>query len=682
MHLPGSQHGAKHLRLLSLKDRWKFINSFSVTFFEREMDNWKRLYTYEKLPEQKESPATADVDPINKRPSRTRRPYDEWRADKIPYTTVATASPTPKEKAPYTTMATQVPKFEPSTYAEATHCNDTPHWIESMKDEINSLVTLGTWTLEVPPKGTKIISSKWVYKVKTVDGNFERYKSRVVAKGFMQRYGIHYYDTYAPVPSLATIRLLTTEAFMRDMSIDQLDICTAYLYSDLPASEVVYMKQPKGFIKEGHEEKACRLLKSIYGLKQAGHRWHHTFVDFLVSIHFVQLIKDFCVFIMRYPDGRIAVIIVYVDDIILACNNEELRQQVKTKIGKRFKTKDLGALNFILGMRITRTATTLKFDQTAYLNKILHEFGMADCKACNTPMESKRDLEVDPNEPITSFAFASLHGMLAYLANATRADIAPALNILAQYLRAPQERHTKAIKKVVRFLKGTRERGLTYHRNNKHPLFGCSDSNYAAETNARSRTGLTIIRAGAAIMWRTVVQNLVHALSVAEAEYYAGCDITKVILWVRELLNELGWTINGPTLIQIDNQSAIKMGMATESMSRTKHIAVKQMITAYYRQGDIDLQYVPTDENPSDHFTKPLGKVKFAKHTMTIMGKPDNNQYELSKPLESGARNGTKTHRSMVSFIQMWEDSVIQERADDQLKRDDCGPADQPPRDH
>ena len=131
------------------------------------------------------------------------------------------------------------------------------------------------------------------------------------------------------------------------------------------------------------------------------------------------------------------------------------------------------------------------------------------------------------------------------------------------------------------------------------------------------------------------MQKLVHAISVAEAEYYAACDVTTILLWIRELLRELGWFPMGATLIQVDNQSAIRMAIATESMSRTKHIAVKQMAaTAYCEQGDIDIQYCPTDENPAEHFTKPLASVKFAKHVNTLMGISNHNQFGMSKPLE------------------------------------------------
>jgi hypothetical protein len=236
----------------------------------------------------------------------------------------------------------------------------------------------------------------------------------------MQVHGVNYFETYAPVASLTTIRLVTTEAFMRNMSLCQLDICSAYLYGTLPEDEIVYMKQPKGFIKEGQENDVCQLVRSIYGLKQAGHRWHHTFVDFLKTIEFKQCIKDFCVFILRTADGGIAIIIVYVDDLILAANSEELRLKIKGLIMDQYKTRYLGELNFLLGMRITRTPTSTKFDQTAYLIQILHEFSTENCKPAKAPMLAKRDLEIDPNEPLTNFKFGRLHGMFQYLANATR----------------------------------------------------------------------------------------------------------------------------------------------------------------------------------------------------------------------------------------------------------------------
>jgi hypothetical protein len=134
------------------------------------------------------------------------------------------------------------------------------------------------------------------------------------------------------------------------------------------------MKQPQGFVVKGKEQQCCQLVKSIYGLKQAGHRWHKHFVDFLKSINFKQCIKDFCVFILRTADGGIVIIVVYVDDLIIASINNKLRLLVKRQIMEAFKTRDLGNLNFLLGMRITRTPTSIKSDQAAYATKILHEF--------------------------------------------------------------------------------------------------------------------------------------------------------------------------------------------------------------------------------------------------------------------------------------------------------------------
>ena len=124
---------------------------------------------------------------------RIRRPYNEWRNDTVPYTTVHV----------------EVPPFEPNTFAEAINCDAKADWAKSMQEEINSLVEQGTWKLVFPPRGAKIISSKWVYKIKTIDGKFERFKSRLVAKGFMQIQGVNYFETYAPVASLTTIRMIT-----------------------------------------------------------------------------------------------------------------------------------------------------------------------------------------------------------------------------------------------------------------------------------------------------------------------------------------------------------------------------------------------------------------------------------------------------------------------------------------
>jgi len=251
-------------------------------------------------------------------------------------------------------------------------------------------------------------------------------------------------------------------------------------------------------------------------------------------------------------------------------------------------------------------------------------------------MEHKLDLDkdsrYDSNRPV-KFPFREAIGALMYLATGTRPDIATAVNILSRYQNCTRQKHVVAVKQVFRYLRGTKDLTLTYYKDNQHPLFGASDSNFAKEPKARSRTGFCIFRGGAVCIWKTQVQTA-PALSTAEAEYRAACSTTQKIVWARQLLEELGLTILDPSDLQIDNHSAIKMGKNLFGHKRTMHMSAKeQFLNYHYENNEIAPKNVDTKDNPSDHFTKSLPRSTFEKHRSTILGKPNNDQFLLSKEL-------------------------------------------------
>ena len=223
-------------------------------------------------------------------------------------------------------------------------------WQEATRDEFNSLTEMGTWILVSPPKNRNVIKCKWIFTVKA-DG---RYNARVVAKGFTQEHGIDYEETFSPMTRYKSVCYLLAHAALVDWDIEAMDIKTAYLYGKL--KEEIYMAQPEGFIKSGHEHKVCKLVKSIYGLKQAGRVWYETIIKTLQKkLGFQQLHSDAGVHILHQQEGDHEIILIlYVDDLLIMGNSQPMIHSIKKQLMAAYQMKDLGAATLYLGIRITR----------------------------------------------------------------------------------------------------------------------------------------------------------------------------------------------------------------------------------------------------------------------------------------------------------------------------------------
>ena len=211
-------------------------------------------------------------------------------------------------------------------------------------------------------------------------------------------------------------------------------------------------------------------------------------------------------------------------------------------------------------------------------------------------------------------------GELSWLSICTRPDISYAVNTQALYQEHPTQVHASATKSVIRYLKGSQNLGLTFHRNDTRPMYAACDANFSNEPKKCSRSGFAVFRAGAATVWGSNT-NKPPAQSTAEAELVSGSECTKSVLWVRQLLEEIGWAVEGPTMIHIDNQSTIRLATMQTSSHRMRHVAVRdQLISHHVEEGNITVTYIPTADNPSDHLTKPLRGEVFLKHRRTLMG--------------------------------------------------------------
>ena len=246
-----------------------------------------------------------------------------------------------------------------------------------------------------------------------------------------------------------------------------MDVKTAFLNGDL--DEDIYMKQPDGYVDASRPtDFVCKLKKSLYGLKQSPRMWNKTIDDFMISLGFDKCESDHCVYVMRKvgEDGsdNLVFVVIYVDDLIIACNSSALLSTIKNALNKRFEMSDLGELKYCLGMEIARDhdAGTVSVRQSKFLQSILAKFGMQDCKPVKTPQDPGLHLTKSMceggckhEESMTNVPYRQAVGCLMYLMVATRPDLAAAVGVLSQFASDPCPTHWQALKRVFRYLQST-----------------------------------------------------------------------------------------------------------------------------------------------------------------------------------------------------------------------------------
>jgi len=274
----------------------------------------------------------------------------------------------------------------PQTYKEATDSSESECWKEAMNEEINSLKENGTYTLTTLPEGRQAVGGKWVYTIKESANGSKSYKARYVAKGYSQREGLDYHETFAPTANLTSVRVLMQIAAQYDLTLHQMDVKTAYL--NAPIDCEIYVEQPEGFeVKnESGQKMFYKLNKSLYGLKQSGRNWNQMLHKFLEQNDFVGSPSESCVYTKHDEKGMI-VILVWVDDLIVGANNDSLLCATKQLFKDKFKMKDMGKLAYFLGIDFEQGHGFVKMNQKVYTERLLERFEMSDCKARGTPCE-------------------------------------------------------------------------------------------------------------------------------------------------------------------------------------------------------------------------------------------------------------------------------------------------------
>ncbi|GKV19984.1 hypothetical protein SLEP1_g30170 [Rubroshorea leprosula] len=507
-------------------------------------------------------------------------------------------------------LATKHPldsSIEPTCVSQALK---NPQWRQAMSDEFNALVRQGTWELVPCTDVQNVIGCKWVFRVKrNKEGGIDRYKARLVAKGFHQRPGFDYFNTVSPVIKPTTIRTVLSLAVNKHWPIRQLDVNNAFLHGKL--EEELFMEQPPGFVDSSQPQHVCRLHKSIYGLKQAPRTWYQELKAFLLQHGLVNSRSDYSLFIFHYQSEWVYFLI-FVDDIIVTGSTEKLVESIISLMGATFSIKDLGCLNYFLGVNAIFTNAGLFLSQAQYIRELLAKFDMSDAKPVQSPLSTVPLQLHQGNQLSDAQPYRQLVGSLQYLA-LTRPDISFAVNKLSQFLHAPSDVHWQAAKRILRYLKGSLFHGLLLRQQPISPLHAFFDSDWAGDKDTyHSTTGYVVFLGSNPISWRACKQKTI-ARSSTEAEYRALAAASSELVWIKHLLHELGHPVSECLAIYCDNVGATHLSSNPVMHTRMKHIAIDlHFVRELVDHKVLRVSHISNVDQLADGLTKPLSSRRFA----------------------------------------------------------------------
>lgn len=519
---------------------------------------------------------------------------------------------------------------------------DASEFVKAVIREVNGHVENKNWQLversEVPPDIT-IVPSVWAMRRKRnlTTNEITKYKARLNLHGGKQEYGVNYFETYAPVVTWFAIRLLIIFAITFNWYLRQIDFIMAY--PQAPIEMDMYMELPMGIqTKHGNsKDHVLKLLRNIYGQKQAGRVWNTYLVDKLLSIGFKQSLIDDCVFYR----GTL-IFIVYVDDgIFLGKSDSEISQAITELSNLGLNIEDQGHPADYVGVTIKKTKEGgYEFTQRALIDAIIKDVGLTDAKTKPVPAKVSLQLHAFKSEPPFSldFNYRSVVGKLNYLAQTTRADICYATHQIAKYSSDPRVPHGEAILYLVRYLKKTRDMGLKFKPDPAKGFECYCDADFSGNWNqhfaaadpstSKSRSGWVIFYADCPIIWASKLQSQV-ALSTTEAEYIAMSMSLRDVIPVMNLVQEMkknGFKVlctNPHVYCKVfeDNSGALELARLPKLRPRTKHINVcYHHFREHVRKGLIKIFPIDTDKQIADVFTKALPQNSFIRHRKFLCG--------------------------------------------------------------
>jgi hypothetical protein len=495
----------------------------------------------------------------------------------------------------------------PRSYNEAMKLPEAQHWDAATWKEINALIDKDVFKVVQLPSGKRAIPAKLVYKLKLLeDGSIEKYKARIVARGFMQKKGIDYTQSWSPTVRAEAVRILLAIITILRWIRTQVDIPTAYLNADLPGE--VYLRPPYPVILQDGE--VWRLNKALYGLVESARAWYQRLRTDIEELGFRASAYDPCVYI---HNSRPLIVSVHVDDIgIYAADNSQCAW-LKKELFNLFNIDMQDDNTTYLGMHIHRTENldSLTIHQSGYVAKVVHQYKITQVPSITTPCDHRNPLVPNPNTTTPAFKLGYLQrfGSANFLPTTTRPDLAYAVSLCGRFNANPSQEHLDAINRILTYAGNTPNTGIKYtSRKGDATLHGYVDADWAGcKDSRRSTTGWVFTFAGGPVSWSSTRQKVV-ALSTCEAEYMAAGEAVKEACWIKRFINDLGTAITIDTIpIHVDNDSAIKLTDNPEQHQRSKHIDIRHhFIRERISAGDVSMVWISGKENPADMFTKAL----------------------------------------------------------------------------
>jgi len=500
--------------------------------------------------------------------------------------------------------------------------------IESIKGNKTFKFVPRTHASAIPKKmrrsTLKSLRTHFVFRAKPdKDGKLLKLKARLVANGNNQEEGINYFASYAPVISSPVLKVQFVHGLINGMEAESWDYSSAFLQGQL--DEIIYITLPGDPTEYGIDTpEGCRILleKSIYGLVQAGNVWFNLLKSSLLKAGFEQCPYEQCLFIKRFEDGSSVNITTYVDDLCVTSDSQENLDSTFKILSTDLKIGNREKLSWHIGMRFRRSGNSATIDQSAYTIQTINEFNMAYSKTRSTPKKlettlSKHDAPKDDEsfQIAQKLPYRKLIGKLMHLGRQTRADISEATADCSRFLHNWGLTHWQAGKDILRYLRQSHDICLVYHpERTKSPIEVYVDAAYAKDQDDRhSHTGICVFYYGCLVHWISRKQKSV-TLSSCEAEYVALTDAAKETIHLRRIINFLDkdFDPNVPTKIHEDNQGTIALAYSDgKTQARTKHIDIRMhFIREYISQGIIEIDWVDTNNQKADFFTKPLSGPK------------------------------------------------------------------------
>jgi hypothetical protein len=521
--------------------------------------------------------------------------------------------------------------FIPKTVEEALQSEDCESWRQAVIDEWMSLIHLKVFRRVRRPRGARVLKSGFVFAVKrNTDGELIKFKARFVAKGYSQKKGIDYANTFSPVADSTTIKLIIALAALMKWTLENADVPTAYLNASL--SEIVYIECPDLF-KEDGEDVVLLLDKALYGLVQSAMEWNNDMDRTLTAMGFVSSPVDPCLYIFRGETQMDVILCLYVDDLLITGANREKINSVMEELQNKYKIKLMGKAKEFLGCKIISDDDSFYLSQEHYVEKVVSKFisklpnsDRVSPAIANTTIGSEED------KPHTDLReFQSLVGSLLHATRWTRPDISNAVREVSRHMGNATSNSFKQGIRTLSYLNGTKDLSLQLggQINSDTPALEIyADASYISEIDGKSVTGVVAYYYGSLIFWQSKTQEVV-AQSSAESEYIALCTACRVEAYLRQLIEFVHDTKLDTTMIHEDNQGAILIANGHMPGKRTRHMMVRyHYVRECIARKRVAIAYIETVKQKADGLTKNLqaGDLHRSRTALCLATPPPTNK--------------------------------------------------------